>query len=178
MSTLRRSLIVISIVVLGLCLMNTNVLADPTVNNITTNPANPSHQDTITVTANITGDDVSSVELWVGECNSTQGICFIWNPYNMEQDQDGDWIATATLESVSGSSDYISYKFEIVDNETQYSLADDSWKLDFTVEDDTGDADGGADDNGGSGSPGFEIITLLAAIAIGVLLIRRKRQRF
>ena len=94
----------------------------------------------------------------------------------MEQNQDGDWVATPTLKSVSGSSDYISYKFEIDDNGTEYNLEDDSWEIDFAIEDDDdngGTTDGGDDE--GSGSPGFEIITLLAAIVIGFLFLKRKR---
>lgn len=155
--------------------MNTTVLANPTVNEITTDPASPSHQETITVTASVTGDDIRSVTILVGECVRSTGICYFWTPYEMEQNQDGDWVATATLQSVSGSSDYISYKFDIEDNGTEYNLEDDSWEIDFAIEDDDDGNGGGTDDTGGSGSPGFEIITLLAAIVIGVLFLKRKR---
>lgn len=170
MKYVKRNVLIASIVILGLCLMNTTVLAEPTVDSVSTEPTNPTHQAAITVTAAITGEDITSVKILVGECDSRTGVCFIWSTHDMEQNGNGDWVATATLEDTSGVSNYISYKFEIVDGGTQYNLTDESWEIDITIESDNGD--NGDDDNG---SPGFEIIVFLAAIAISVILLKRKR---
>jgi hypothetical protein len=170
MKTIGRKVIIASIVILGLCLMNTNVLADPTVDSVTTDPPNPKQQSTITVTAKVTGDDVQSVVLWIGECSSADGICFIWEDYEMSLNPDGEWEKTATLKDTSGRADYISYKFDIDDGGTIYNLDTiDDWEIDLTIE----SGNGGDDDD--NGSPGFEILTFIVAIGVALILIKRKR---
>lgn len=147
--------------------------ADPSVDGVTTDPASPTHQSTITVTATITGDDISSVTLTVSECKA--GLCFIYNDYPMERNDDGDWVAEATLEDPNKVSTYIQYLFDVVDNGVEFpDITSDNWKVDLTIEN-GGSGNGGGDDNGGSGLPGFEIITLLGAIIIGIVLLRKKR---
>jgi hypothetical protein len=49
----------------------------------------------------------------------------------------------------------------------------DSEKLDFKIESNNGNSNGGNDNT--NGTPGFEFIPFLAAISIGILLFRRKR---
>ena len=146
--------------------------ADPSVGEITTDPASPTHQSTITVTATITGDDIESVTLTVSECKA--GLCFIYNDYTMTRNDDGDWVAEATLEDPNKVSTYIKYLFDVVDNGVEYpDITSDNWKVDLTIE--NGGSGNGGDGNGSNGLPGFEIITLLAAIIIGTILLRKKR---
>ena len=171
MKTIGRKVIIATIVIVGLCLMNTTVLADPTVDSVTTNPPNPAPKSTITVTADITGDDIRSVVIWIGECSHADGICFIWNDYEMTQNANGEWEKTATLEDTSGRADYISYKFDIDDGGTEYNLDSDDWEIDLQIE----SGNGGDNDGDDNGSPGFEILTLIVAIGVALILIKRKR---
>ncbi|MEE9572722.1 MAG: hypothetical protein V3W20_06740 [Candidatus Neomarinimicrobiota bacterium] len=144
--------------------------ADPSVDGVTTDPASPTHQSTITVTATITGDDISSVNLTVSECK--EGLCFIYTDYTMTQNDNGDWVAEATLEDTSKVSTYIQYLFAVVDDGVEFpDITSDDWKVDLTIEN-GGSGNGG---NGGNGLPGFGIITLLVAIIIGTVLLRKKR---
>ena len=62
--------------IVSLSLFMSIASADPSVGGITTDPASPTHQSTITVTATITGDDIESVTLTVQECKP--GSCFIY----------------------------------------------------------------------------------------------------
>lgn len=152
------------IVMLGLIISSVNVLADPVVDEITTDPTSPTHQSTITITATITGDDITSVNITVLECKV--GLCFTYSTYIMSQNGEGNWVAEATLQDDSGRSTYIKYVFNIVDSGVEYQdITSDNWKVDLSID----------DVNGGNGIPGFETITLLAAIIIGIILLRRMR---
>ena len=165
-----RKILFATMVFLSLCVSSAIVNADPVVESVDTDPAEPTPQSEITVTATITGVDIVSVNLTVSECRRDTGTCFIYTDYKMEQNQDGDWFAEARLLDDSGVSDYISYIFKINDDGVEYTLTG-QWDVDLKID----SGNGGNGDNGGNGSPGFEIITVLAAIAIGILLIKRKR---
>lgn len=165
----KTKILVIVITCLGLLMTSASVTADPIVDEVTTNPSSPAPQSTITITATITGDDTTSVNVTVSECKI--GLCFIYNTYPMSQNDAGDWVAEATLQDASGESTYIKYIFDVIDSGVEYTLNED-WKVNLTIE----NGNSGNGGNGGSnGIPGFEIITLLAAIIIGIILLRRKR---
>jgi hypothetical protein len=177
-----KKILIAAIVILGLYFMTANAVADPVVDSVTTDPAAPAHQATVTVTAEITGDDVTAVSVVVKECRSLEaggelaGVCFINTLYNMTKTPDGKWEVTATLKDESGLSDYIDFEFDITDSGEEYQrITSEEWPVDLDLT--TEPTGNGGDSNGDSdgGSPGFEVITLLAAIVIGILLIKRKR---
>ena len=153
---------------LAIVISSSLVTADPIVDEITTDPENPTHESTITVTAKIIGDDVTSVNLSVSECMI--GLCFKSENYQMTQSAAGEWVAEITLLDASGESTYIEYTFEIIDSGTEYVL-DENWRVDISEGTDN-NADSNDDSNG---SPGFEIIIFLAAIIIGIVMLRKKR---
>lgn len=167
-----RKILIATMVFLSLCASSAIVTADPTIDSVTTNPINPTPQSDITVTVTITGDDVTAVILTVSECRRDTGTCFIYTDYTMQQNQDGDWVTDAKLQDTSGVSDYISYIFNVTDSGVEYKFSG-QWEVDIDTSGNGGNGDNGGTD--GNGSPGFEIITLLAAIVIGILLIKRKR---
>ena len=150
--------------------------AEPTVDDFSTDPSSPTPKSTITVTATFTGDDISSVTVKIQECSSADGVCFINNDYEMSQNQDGDWVATATLKDDSNRADYISYIFYVTDSGVEYELQNSSWKLLMDAEDGNG-GNGGDGNSDGNGTPGFEVISLLLAVLVGVSLLKRKRSR-
>lgn len=171
MKNKNRHVLLISILVLGLYFSSANVVADPVVENISTDPTSPAPLSTITVTANINGEDISSVNLTVSECDET--VCFIYNTYPMSKSESGDWVAKATLHDDSGRSTHIKYGFDVIDGGVIYPLTDSTWRVDLAAE--NGDQNGNGGD--GNSTPGFEIIYFLIVIIIGLLLHRNKRSR-
>lgn len=172
MKYVKTKILAIVITCLGLLMTSASVTADPIVDVVTTNPSSPVPQSTITITATISGDDITSVNVTVSECKI--GLCFIYNIYPMSQNDAGDWVAEATLQDASGESTYIKYRFDVIDSGVEYTL-DEDWKVNLTIENGNGDNGGNGGNGDGNGIPGFEIITLFAAIIIGIILVRRKR---
>jgi len=167
MKNFKRKILIMIIVIFSLYISSVNVIADPVVNEITTVPANPTPQSAITIITGISGEDITSVNVTVSECKV--GLCFIYNTYPMNKNDAGDWEAQATLQDDSGDSTYIKYQFEVIDSGVEYTL-DKDLKVNLTIENN----DNTTSDNNGK-TPGFEIITLLAAIIIGTVLLRKKR---
>jgi len=167
----KRKYIFTIFVTLGFLLSSAITLADPTIDEIITNPSNPTHQSTINVKAKILGDDVSSVNLTISECKI--GSCFIDTSYEMTQDN-GYWVVDATLQDDSDSSTYIKYIFEVVDSGVEYSgITSDDWKVNLTIQD---DEDGSIDnDETKKDTPGFLFIIFIVAITISFIIVKRKR---
>lgn len=172
MRYIEKKVLIMTFVVLGLYFSSANVVADPVVENISIDPASPAPLSTITVTANIDGEDITNVNLSVGECNKTAGVCYIYHQIPMTEKTEGQYTAEVTLEKSKAS--YISFTFDITyDGETK-KLENDSWDVDLSIESGNGDTTNGGD---GNNVPGFEIIYFLIVIIIGLLLHRNKRSR-
>jgi len=171
MRYIEKKVLIMTFVVLGLYFSSANVVADPVVENISTDPTSPAPLSTITVTANINGEDISSVNLTVSECDET--VCFIYNTYPMSKSESGDWVAKATLHDDSGRSTHIKYVFDVIDGGVIYPLTDSTWRVDLAAE--NGDQNGNGGD--GNSTPGFERIYFLIPVATGLLLHRNKRSR-
>jgi hypothetical protein len=167
MKNFKRKILIMIIVIFSLYISSVNVIADPVVNEITTVPASPTPKSTITIIAGISGEDITSVNVTVSECKV--GLCFIYNTYPMSKNDAGDWEAQATLQDDSGDSTYIKYQFEVIDSGLEYTL-DEDLKVNLSIENNNNTP---SDNNGKT--PGFEVITLLAAIIIGTVLLRKKR---
>lgn len=166
----KSIVLITSIVVLSLCFLSINVVADPTINSVTTDPENPTWLSTVKVSATVNGDDVTGVLLKLGECQKGFA-CYVWTDYIMtDDDQDGVWEATATLKDESGRTDYLSCIFVVTDGGQEYEL-DEDWEVDLTID----TSNNGNGDSSTNGSPGFELLTLLVAVGIGFIILRRKR---
>lgn len=172
MRYIEKKVLIMTFVVLGLYFSSANVVADPVVENISIDPTNPAPLSTIIVTANIYGEDITNVNLSVGECNRSAGVCYVYHEIPMTEKTEGQYTAEVILEKPKAS--YISFTFDITyDGETK-RLENDSWDVDLFIESGNGDTTNGGD---GNIIPGFEIIYLLIAIIIGLLLHRNKRSR-
>ena len=161
-----KKILIAIFVILGLYGSSINVIGEPVVESITTVPTNPFPLSTITVKANITGENISIVNLTVIECSET--ACFAYKIYQMNKTDSGDWVVNATLQDDKNRTTFVKYKFEVVSDGVLYLLEDDFWRVDLTIDSEDGDQNGGS-------IPGFEIITLLIAVSIGILLFKRKR---
>ena len=157
--------------------MNTTVLAETAVDSVSTVPSYPEPLSEVTVTATISGDDITAVRVYVQECE--RGFaCYTKNFHDMEENADGDWEVTADLEDDSGRVDYITYWFYVTveGSDEEIVLSEDSsgekMEVDLDVSGGSNGDDGGSSSNG---SPGFELITLLVAVGIGFIILRRKR---
>ncbi len=148
--------------------------AEPTVNNINTNPEKPEPQSTVTVIANISGENITSVTLFVLECNYNTEQCYVSNNYEMELNSEGKYVKTLALEDTQGRTDHIQYFFTVMDSGTEYQLTDDSWLVDLDIDSNKNDS---KDDNQNSdnGTPGFEFIFVIIALFISMLFIYKKR---
>ena len=173
MKSIMKYILVVSIVVIGLCLSSGSVVADTVVSNVVITPTEPERFDTITITATITSDEeIETVELVIKECRGTpeeSGLCY--TPETFEMDPAGDDSYTVDYTLHYSDTGYFGYHFDV--NGVSTSEADTNVVLKVDAGNGGGDDDGD-DDNG---SPGFELITLLAAVAIGVILLKRKRSR-
>ena len=97
---------------LGLCI--TTVTADPTVDEITTEPAEPTPLSTVKVIATITGENIISVKLTVAECDDES--CFLSHPpIEMNMNEDGKYETELTLEDDKNRANHIQYQFMIND---------------------------------------------------------------
>jgi len=167
-----RNILVVSIVFLGLCLAGSGVVAESVVSNVSVSPTEPEPLSTITITATITSDEeIETVNLVIKECIGTpeeSGLCY--TPETKEMTSAGDDIYTIDYSLQHSDAGYFGYHFEI--NGVEYGDGDTNVVL--KAGSSNGGNGGGDDDNG---SPGFELISLLIAISIGVFLLKRKRSR-
>jgi len=149
--------------------------ADPTVDNIETDPETPKILSTFKVIATVTGDNIMSITVTVSECSDSPDQCYIAHTdIPMTLNADGKYEAEITLEDDKDRSDHVQYQFVIDEDGVEYTLNEDDWKtyLDTSPSNGNGQTN---DDGGDNGSPGFELALVLIAVLIGVSLYRKKR---
>lgn len=168
---MKTTKIMISIIFfLVLFISAVNVNATPTVEDITTQPAQPTPLSTIKVIATITGENIISVNLTVAECD--ESLCYVSHSnIVMSLNEDSKYEAELTLKDDRNRADHIQYQFIINDNGTEYTFSDDSWKTYFLI---TNNNDNQNTDNNDN-TPGFELIILLVAVFISLIFLKRKR---
>ncbi len=159
-----KKISMIIILFLGLYLSTFNVSANPTIENMTTNPVKPEPLSTFTVIATITGENIISVNVTISECTEEPPAqCFKSHPnIPMTLNDDGKYEAEVTLTGTQKSIDHVQYLFIINDNGIEYQVGDLKTYL--------------KTDNGGDNdSPGFELVILLIAAFISLIFLKRKR---
>lgn len=167
----NTKILIIGILFLGLFI--STVSADPTVNHITTNPDIPKPESTVTIIANISGENISKVRLSLSECNHETGLCYENQNVEMALNSEGEYEGEFTLEDSLSRTDHLQYVFVVTDNGADYQLTDDSWRTDLDLENSviTPNVDNGED----NGSPGFELVIVLIAVFISLIFLKRKR---
>lgn len=170
MKNIKRNIIPWVVLLLGLYLSILGVSAEiATVNQVTVEPEELTLFSTVTITADITGDDVSTVNLTVGECDDV--ACYKYHRVTTTKLPTGEYQAEVTL--TSSKATYIYCEFLITNSSGSFEqIKNDSWKFDLSI--DADGANGGADTNG---SPGFELVLMLVSIIAVVFLIYRKREK-
>ncbi len=169
MRKINKKFSITIILFLSLCLSAFNVNADPTIENITTNPTEPERLSSFTVIATINGENINSVTVTISECTEKPTEqCFVAHTnIPMILNDNGKYEAEVTLTGTQVSIDHIQYLFVINDNGIEYQIGD---LKTYLKADNSNNNDGG--DNG---TPGFELIILLTAVFISLMILRRKR---
>ncbi len=172
MKYMKKNILIVSIVFLGLCFSSSCVVAEPVVSDVEIDPAIPEPLSTVTITATITSDeDIETVNIVIKECIGTpeeSGLCY--TPETFEMTLAGDDTYTVDYDLHYSDAGYFGYHFEI--NGVEYGDGDTNVLLKASPS--NGGDNGGDDDNG---SPGFELVIVVIAIFIGVVLLNRKRSR-
>jgi hypothetical protein len=166
---MKKTLKIVYLMTLVISLLMANLVyaAEPTV---TTEPEEIVKQSTFTFTVELDDEDVTSVWLFIQECDASTGTCFPETIQNISMtEQDGKYQTPVTISHERAS--YIQYTINVETSEGWESY------LKLTKIYLTEVQNGNGTDNGdnGNGSPGFELITLLAAVVIGIILLRKKR---
>jgi hypothetical protein len=171
---MKNTKIMISLILfLGLCLSMFSVNAAPTVENVTTEPAQPTPLSTIKVTATITGENITSVKITASECNYDTKQCYVNSGIIEMTLNDSYYEAELILQDSLGRTDHIEYLFLVTDNGIDYRLEEDTWITDLNLE--NGGTKPNNDNEGENDTAGFELIILLTAVFILLIFLKRKR---
>ncbi|MCX6667050.1 MAG: hypothetical protein NTV74_02245 [Euryarchaeota archaeon] len=136
---------------------------------ITSDPANPAPKSTATFSVDIGVETPSEVWLIVEECNGNTGVCYTDIQNVSMNESAGLYQTSVTLRHDDAT--YITCK---VLAKSDGSWLNSSKKIDLSEEPDGTQNGNGDTDNK---TPGFELVLFLLAVALGMLLFRRKRSR-
>ena len=164
-----RKILTATIVLLGLCISSAIVSAEPVVEDVTIDPAEPEVLDTVTITATITSDeDIDEVIIRIKECD--ENMCMPTESFEMDL-ENGKYTLTHDLSYTKAT--YFGYQFIITTNgnETETEFVNVTIK----PEENGGNGGNGGDGNGNGGIPGFELVPLFVATLIIIFYLRRKR---
>lgn len=146
------------------------VAEDPVIGDVNISPTNPTVQSTITVTVNVTGEDIAAVHFIYKECD--EELCKYQQNSTMTQVSLGAYQSTITL--VWDKATHMTYHFEINSNGSWTTTND----VDVILASIPGNNTNGTNGNGDNQqSPGFEIVITLVALGLLLVVLRRKRSR-
>jgi hypothetical protein len=127
-------------------------------------PAEPAPLSNITFTAQITADNVTSVKIYVQECNPT--FCFSdWIIETMSQVGPDEYQGEVKL--THSDATYLFYWLVIVADGTEHDLQEEKGTLNLKISE--------TDGNGENNSPGFELIALIIGITLLAFIYKKKR---
>lgn len=162
----RRNIIIIGALILVLNLLNSSALA-AIETDITVTPTEPTPLSKITFTAQITGENVTSVKIYVQECNPT--FCFSdWIIGTMETVGSGKYQGEINL--THSDATYIYYWLVVIADGTEYDLQDEKVTLNLKI-----NSNNGNDNDNSNKSPGFELIVLILGITLLAFVLKKKR---
>ena len=123
----------------------------PTINSIDISPEALTLKTTVTFTVNISGDNISNVELTVSECRRNPNVCFAGDNDTMVEIEDGVYTGEYTL--TGEDTMYIEYFFEIQSNGVTEKIEDkDNWYVNITSDTNGGPTNGDTNGNDTNGN--------------------------
>jgi hypothetical protein len=165
------------ICILGMLLgFVTTVYAEqPTIEEITFDPAVPIIRSTFTLTATITSEDtIESVYVTLSECDESLGICFPDSIQNLSMTHvEGTDTYQVAVTLSHADATYMTYQLSVKHGGTWDTYPES--EVDLQEPQTDGTPNGDTNDNGSSGTPGFELVVFLLAIALGMIILKRKR---
>jgi hypothetical protein len=132
---------------------------------ITVTPSAPAALSTVTISVPITGETPSEIRVRVEECNGNTGICYP-DVQNVSMALASSSIYRANVTLKHSDATYITV--------TVVAKINDSWqesaqkKVNLSASSD-------GNNNGNSGTPGFELVVFIIAIGVSFIWIKRKR---
>jgi hypothetical protein len=167
MKNINRKILITMFVMIGVFMSSANVMAESTAT-VEIEPEEPTRLSTVTFTVNVTSDEnIQEIHLITHECR--QGLCYADAEVTLVKSGD-DYTGQYTYSH--DDSIYIEYWVNIdTDQETGKQITD-VIRTYLDVDSSNGGTNGESNDN-----PGFELFTILIAIVIGVILVKRKRSR-
>lgn len=179
MKNTRKFLFCIIVIACMTATLESTVVAQPVLGEVTLTPDHPTKLSTIKFDVNVVGEDIKTVKIIVLECNATTGICQN-NRDNQTMQHIGGNLYRANITLDYAPASYITY-WVYVEGSTGLSTTlpnSHGVKLNLSVESHNGNnTDDGNNQDGGKKSPGFEVILLFAAVMVAVILVGRKRFR-
>jgi len=154
--------------ILGCCILSSIVIAvaQPTYE-ITLNPSDPAPLSDVTFTAEVSSDDpISEVYLIVKECRDD--LCYTPG-FNESMSEITSGQYEKEIKLIHSDANNIEYWLVVNSNGTWYDFQTDYEQKELK---EVSNGNGGSND-----TPGFELISLLVAVSLGVLLFKRKRVR-
>jgi len=161
-------MVLLTIILLGLYLSSIGLVTASDIS-VSIDPVAPVVGSSVAFTAEIHGINISAVYLIVDEC--TNEFCYSAQNISMERVDDDRYKAVVLLQHEDAV--YMQYHLWIE--------SDGGWegseriKVDLLEKTNNGDQTNGGDNE--NETPGFEVISFLISVTIGVLLFQRKRLR-
>lgn len=166
----REIIVLTALIVMSFLGTSIGVGAGPTIGEITLSPPKPTPRSTVTFSVNISGDSPSGVWLVVEECNGNTGVCYPYVNVSMDEVSAGRYQKNVTL--MHEDATYITSKV-LVESGSNWFNSSKKTILSSEVPDGNQNGNGNNDKK----TPGFELVPFLLAVALGMLLFRRKRLR-
>ena len=167
-----RKYILIGVLVIGLTTILSGAVIGEDIADFILVPENPAPKSNVTFYVNISGENISSVNLTVEECSEEFKVCFSSQEVQMDNITTNKYVATVTLKEKDAT--YIKYFLKIITNGIETNLTDDTWRTDLSIEPDTYQSNGTNGENGTSDTPGFELILLVVSVIFVLFLFKRK----
>ena len=164
-NTMKINFLIILLASIYLLCSSLSVASEHTIENIDYTPKNPAPESTLTFTANIGGDEITSINLIVEECKD-ESFCFIGQNITMDYIDTGIYQAEVTLEHDTATI----VKYHLLINNIRYpDSPTEDYKFDL-VPSSNGDNNG----DGSNGTPGFLFLFLLISIVVIILYVRKR----
>jgi len=165
---IKIKIVLAMILILGLCF--STVTAEPSVGTVTIDPTEPVLKSDVILTAEITDtDDISSVTLWIKECDEDTGLCD--EPFSVDMTStavENEYTAEFTLKF--NTATYFDYWFDVDADGNITTIEDDLYTVNYGAE----SSNNGPDDDTND-TPGFELIALFIALFAAIAIYKKKR---
>lgn len=156
-------------IVMFISTIGTITVADPVVGDIILSPDKPAPQSVVTLSADISGDSISSVRIIVRECNKETGICYA-PPQNVSMIKNDGNAYAADVTLLHDDVTSITYNVLIRSNGRWIKYEEHTSPLSAN----SGNSEMNGNDS--NNTPGFEIVVFLMALIGSILLFKRAKK--